>query len=202
MYQRNNYNSRAVRSPFQPHPAQVMREKALDTQDAEHPMRKALRKFCAETINLSVTFSEDAGALSTLKVPGLIAIKCVVSKDGKAIGIGHGSSILTRLNRSQDRIIAYCVNGALMSAMNSACKVLDAMRANTEERHPAGSTGSSDAYPARESNSFEMATPRQLEYLKQLVEINCTESEQEKWAQQLEQLTKDDASQAIESFRR
>src|SRR3989344_1264635 len=111
------YRNRAVRSPIQPHPIQQIREKAMDTSgNTDHPLRQALRKLCAEQLRLCVTFSEDTGALSTLKIPGLVAVRCVITGvDGKPLGIGYSSSYLTRINRSQERTLFTCLNGSLLS---------------------------------------------------------------------------------------
>ena len=64
----NNYKSQAI-ATFQPHPVRVAMEKTLDTQSESHPIRQEVRKLCG-TYNLSATFSEDTGTLSTLKTPG------------------------------------------------------------------------------------------------------------------------------------
>src|SRR3989344_5748209 len=128
MNQTTYRGSRSVRSPIQPpHSAQPARRKAQDTQEEEHPIREALRSLCG-TYELSATFSEDTGALSTVKTPGLIAVRCVLSKDGRPIGIGHGSTVVSRINRPSERTVFSVLNGSLMSAINSACTTLDVLR--------------------------------------------------------------------------
>ena len=194
------YKSRSVRSPIQPkaHPAQQMREEALNTQDSEHPMRQEVRKLC-QSFDLSVTFSEDTGTLETVKTPGLIAIRCVLSKDGRAVGIGHGSSVITRINKGIERSIFGCMNGSLMSAINSACKTLDAIRlGDADERYVSDKgAGMRNTYGARESYAPEPITDRQRQYLSQLASMNLAENDCEQFVASIDEMTKSEASEAI-----
>lgn len=190
-YRRNQ----PVRSPIQYRPAQQKQE--------EHPIRERVRQLCG-TYNLSATFSEDTAALATLKTPGLIAVQCVLSKDGRAIGIGHGSSIVSRMNRANERTAFSCLNGALMSAINSACKTLDVLRleaadAQAETNKPEIYRGS---YQPKENAGDEPATEKQKQYLLQLASVNLDESDREQFAATVDDMTRQEASEAIQSFGR
>ncbi|OGZ44273.1 MAG: hypothetical protein A2756_05400 [Candidatus Ryanbacteria bacterium RIFCSPHIGHO2_01_FULL_48_27] len=186
-------------SPIQPrmHPAELAREKALDTQDPEHPIRREIRRLC-ETFNLSATFSEDTGTLSALKTPGLIAVKCVLSKDGKPLGVGHGTAILTRINKSIERTAFICLNASFLSAANSACKVMDALRLDAHDQ--ATPRGAVEAYRAKPEESSDLASNKQKAYLKQLINLNCAEADAEQWMSQIDDLTKEEASGLIQRF--
>src|SRR3989344_7128497 len=96
-----NYKSRPVRSPFQPHPVKQAQERAMNTQDEGNPIRLMLQKLCQPNLNLCASFSPDIGVMSALnKTPGLIAVKCELSlMDGRPLGIGHGSTAISRLNK-------------------------------------------------------------------------------------------------------
>lgn len=190
--------ARPVRSPYQP--AQLARK---PQETPEHPIRGHVRKLCG-TYNLSATFSEDLGTLSTLKTAGLIAVQCVLSKDGRPIGIGHGSSVISRINRGNERTIFSCFNGALMSAINSACKTLDVLRLEAaDQKAEADKTAMyRDTYAPRESTGSEPATEKQRQYLLQLASVNLDESERENFLASLEDMTKEEASRAIAEFAR
>jgi hypothetical protein len=163
-------------------------EKTLDTQSESHPIRQEVRKLCG-TYNLSATFSEDTGTLSTLKTPGLIAVQCILSKDGRPVGIGHGSSIISRINSGIERSIFSCINGSLMSAANSACS-LDILRLE-------------NVYESAGIERDDSITDRQKSYLLELVHTNLTdEEEKSRWESQVDGLTKGEASEAIKSLRR
>ncbi len=189
-YRRNQ----PVRSPIQYRPPQQHKQE-------EHPIRERVRQLCG-TYNLSATFSEDTAALATLKSPGLIAVQCVLSKDGRAIGIGHGSSIVSRMNRANERTAFSCLNGALMSSINSACKTLDVLRldAADEQAESDKTAFYREAYQPKESNVPTPATDRQKNYLRELISLNCDEAECEQWASQIDDLTKEEASEAIQRF--
>lgn len=190
------YKPRPVRSPYQPHPIQQMREKAMDTQDATHPVRQMLEKLCRTKYNLSATFSPDHGTMLALKTPGLIAVTCELRLDGKPIGLGHGSTALSRLNKGIDRALYSSLNGALMSAINSACKTLDVMRLEDTQERP------NEAYQAVTVDEYEPATEKQREYLRQLIRVNVhDESEREGWESRIGELTKKEAGEAISRFR-
>src|SRR5438132_3115 len=100
-----NYKNRSVRSPFQPHPVKQMQARTMDTQDAENPIRQMLQKLCQSRYSLSATFSPDTITMATLKTPGLVAVKCELSMDGKPLGLGHGSTVISRLNKGLDRAL-------------------------------------------------------------------------------------------------
>lgn len=193
------YNTRPVRSPVQLHPAEVARNRALDTQDSNHPIRKEIRKLCGE-YKFTAQFSEDTETLATFQhVPGLIAVQCLLQdKDGKPVGSGHGSAILTRINKSIERTAFICLNAAFLSAANSACKVMDSLRLDAYDQ--ATPKGLGDAYKAKPEESTDLASDKQKAYLKQLISLNCEESDAEQWMSQIEDLTKGEASAAIQRF--
>lgn len=193
---------RRTLSPIQPHPIEVMRKKAMDTQNPEHVMRKEIQKLCG-TYQFTATFSEDTDTLATFRhVPGLIAVQCLLKdKDGKAVGKGHGSAILTRINRGIERTAFICLNASFLSAANSACKVLDSLRLDTHEQ--AAPKGLGEAYRAKQEESSDLATEKQKSYLRELVSLNVQdEAERERWEAGFDSMTKEDASEAISQFAR
>ncbi len=196
------YPNRPVRSPIQPrmHPVQSLQQKAQDTQDPEHPIRREIRRLC-ETYHLSATFSEDTGTLSALKTPGLIAVKCVLSLDGKPLGVGHGTAILTRINKSIERTAFICLNAAFLSAANSACKVMDSLRLDEYDRKSPKAFG--EAYKAKPEESSDLATEKQKSYARQLLSLNVEdEGDREQIASTLDSMTKDEISSLIQRFAR
>src|SRR3989344_2836792 len=197
------YRSR-VPSPIQPrmHPVKLMRQRAMDTQNADHPIRKEIRQLCG-TYQFTATFSEDTAALAPFPhVPALIAVQCLLHKDGKPVGKGHGSAILTRINKSIERTAFICLNAAFLSATNNACKVLDSLRLDSMDERISSGKMLGEAYRAKESDGSDPATDKQRDYLRQLVQINCDDEERERWESQLSEITKSEASKAIESFKR
>lgn len=169
----------------------------MDTQDAENPIRQMLEKLCQSRYSLSATFSPDTITMSSLKTPGLVAVKCDLSLDGRPIGIGHGSTVVSRLNKGLDRALYSCLNGSLMSAVNSACKTLDVIR--LEGAQPA----LGEPYRATRGEETQPATDKQKSYLRELILLNCEDdTDRQQRINQLGTLTKSEASQQIEMLAR
>lgn len=197
-----HYQPRFV-SPIQPkpHPVKEMRRKALDTSDTEHPVRRALRNLCANPIKLSVSFSEDTTAHSTLKIPGLLAIKCVVSDEGKPLGIGYSSGYLSRINRQHERTLFSILNGSLLSAMNAVCKSLDALRLEKSDEEASTNRMLGEAYQARDmATASTPASDRQKQYLRSLASSEMEEGAAENFLASIEDMTREEASSAIQQF--
>ena len=166
----------------------------MDTQDATHPVRQMLAKLCQAKYSLSASFSPDHGPMSALKTPGLIAVTCELRMDGKPIGLGHGSTALSRLNKGIDRALYSSLNGALMSAINSACKTLDVMRLEDAQGQPG------ETYAIAQDETHEPATLKQLDYLKTLL-LGAPNDQRESWMANIDSLTKSEASEAIASLK-
>ena len=192
-----NYKTHPIRSPFQQHPVKVAHERAMNMQDAENPVRQMLQKLCQPRYSLSATFSPDTIAMATLKTPGLVAVKCDLSLDGKPIGIGHGTTVISRINKGLDRALYGCLNGSLMSAINSGCKTLDVMRLEGLQEQLG------EAYRAIVSEEAQPATEKQQSYLRELILLNVEDdTERQNMINQLCELTKREASEQIQMLAR
>lgn len=139
--------------------------------------------------------------METVKTPGLIAVKCVLSKDGKPVGIGHGSSAISRINKGIERTVFGCLNGALMSAVNSACKTFDVERLASENaEHDERKRALGEAYWAKNDEDNAPASPRQVEYLRHLLTANASDEERDALEPNLDTLSRADASELISRY--
>jgi len=182
-----------IASPFQ-----MMREKPFNVQDKKHPVREEIEK-CIGTYNLTAVVEEDIATQTTMKLPGLISFLCTLLKGDRVISQGRGNSILNQSNRFFQRSVATAFNSALADAAIRATKVLDTFRTS---EGPNTSASLEEAYKAKERVS-ELATDRQKSYLLELVNLNVTdEDERNRWESQIDEITKDEASTAIQSFKR
>ena len=138
---------------------------------------------------LTAVIEEDLQTLAAMKhVDGLIAFLCTLLKDGKVISQGRGSAVLGPNSKFIKRTVASAFNSALADASIRATKVLGTFLGTTH-----------DAY----EDAPDLATDKQREFLRQLVHQNIEdEDERERWESQISELTKSEASKAIESFRR
>ena len=131
------------------------------------------------------------------KTPGLVAVKCELSLDGRPIGLGHGSTAISRLNKGIDRALYSCLNGALMSAINSACKSLDIIRLEGSQEQLG------EAYKAVRGEESQPATDKQKSYLRELILLNAEDdTDRQQRINQISELTKEEASQQIQMLAR
>ena len=134
--------------------------------------------------------------MATLKTPGLVAVRCELSLDGKPIGVGTGSTAISRLNKGLDRALFGCLNGALMSAINVSCKSLDVMRLGDAQEL-------GEAYRAPQGQETQLASDKQKSYLRELILLNIEDdTEKQQRINALGELTKEEASQQIQMLAR
>jgi hypothetical protein len=190
------YPRERIASPYQKyrnapvHPIEQLRKESRDVQNTQHPARKIIES-CLGSFSIQAVVEEDSQTLNTMGgTEGLISFLCTLTKDGRVLSQGRGSSILSpaSANRYIQRSIACAYNSAFSDAAIRASKVLDTLRNCTGE-------------PASEPTN-EPATQKQLDYLLQLIRENVTNDiERERMEQEARRFTKEQASRAIESFR-
>lgn len=184
-----------VSSPFQ-----AMQKKTFDIQDKKHPIREEIAR-CVGAYNLTAVVEEDFQTQTTMKhIPGLISFLCTLLKDGKVIAQGYGSSVLSSSNKFLRRAVSSAFNSALADATIRATKVLDTFR-NPDDSSV--SEALNDAYEAKNRNEFVPITEKQKSYLFELIQTNIDdEEERRKWESQIDQLSRNEASEAIQNFKR
>ncbi len=181
-------------------PYQAMQKKTFDTQDKKHPAREEIER-CVGTYNLTAVIEEDIQTQAIMKhVPGLISFLCTLLKDGQVIAQGYGSSILSSTNKFFQRAVSSAFNSSLADATIRATKVLDTFR-NPDKSSI--STALDEAYEAKNRNEFIGITEKQKSYLFELIQTNVPdEDERRRWESQINELSKDEASEAIQNFKR
>jgi hypothetical protein len=145
------------------------------------------------TYQFNATFEEDTQTAKTFEaIPNLIAFICTLRKDGEVIGQGRGTAVINQVNRFVMRTINFAHNAALVDAVVRATKLQDIFRPDNAP-HPWGDIAEID----------DKATTKQVEYLRQLIQTGIDDDEErDRVGASLETLTKSEASQMIESFRR
>ena len=164
-----------------------MRAKVYDVQDKENPIRAEIEK-CLGTHTIKAVIEEDMQTLNTMGVDGLVSFLCTLTKDGRVLSQGRGNALIGPTNRFFQRSVACAFNSSIADAAIRASKVLDLVRDKAE-----GEGMYEDSEPA---------TEKQREYLRQLIQTKVTDGdERRRWESQLGELTKDAASEAIQSFK-
>ena len=192
----NTSRNKRIPSPLQQ--VQQDRERAFNVGLADHPVREEIAK-CLDTFQISATVEEDNQTLRTMKhVEGLIAFLCTLKQGSRVIAQGRGSSVLSPNNRYMQRAVRAAFNASLVDACIRGTKVLDTFMpdANTKVQVAAVET------PRIEASREDQVTDRQLAYLRELIRVQVhDEEERERWESQLEELTKEEASELIASFK-
>ncbi|MDO8435082.1 MAG: hypothetical protein Q7S89_00135 [bacterium] len=146
------------------------------------------------TFDFSAKFEIDTQTADTFnQIPGLVAFICTLKKGDQIIGQGRGTTVINQMNRYIVRNINFAFNASLVDAVVRSTKIQDVFRSDTTP-HPWTDAG--------EAEAADVATPKQVEYLRQLIQTNLDEGERENMEAQLSELTKSEASKMIESFRR
>ena len=172
-----NYK-RSVPSPFQ------ARQKLDPVQEA---IEQNIGKF-----NLEISIEEDKETALQLKdLPGpIIAYKCTMRKGSQVLGVGRGCNILSKINKWVDRSVRYTLNASIIDSIIQSVKALDVLylRDNGEVL-------------TQETIGVDLASDRQKNYLRELIRSNVfDESKRKYWESQINQMTKDEASEKIQSF--
>lgn len=178
-----------VPSPFQVARKPIYQKDVAKTDTVREEVNKLLG-----TYQFSASFEEDSQTVSTLKhVPGLVAFLCTIRKGDQIIGQGRGTSVINQNNRFIVRTIGYAFNASIVDAIVRSTKILDIFRPDAK---PHAWGGADDV-----EDSFVAITDKQKSYLTELIQSNVAdEDEREGWLSQLGELSKDEASQAIQRF--
>ncbi len=159
---------------------------------AAHPIKQEVQKHIG-SFSFTAVFEEDTEALSAFKNEGLIAYRCILkTADGqRTLGIGHGINVLSAENRYLSKSVKWAHSGAFIAAVTNALKFPDL----------SGSPTSDFGVPNNEIASVFMATDKQKAYIRELIASAVPEDEQEEWLQQVETMSKEDASEAIQMLK-
>ena len=187
-----NQTYKSQLSPYQPkmrHPIELLKEKAADVQDGEHPARKEIQRVVG-TYEMTAEVVEDKETLATFSRPGIIAFLCTVKREGQIIGIGRGSAVLNQMNKFIARTVHAAFNYSILSAVAQSTRALNAML----DPHGDMSLESSEAVQ-------EKITDKQKSYLTELVQKKVRdESAIGWWMENISSMTKDQASSHIQEL--
>ena len=196
----NTYKNR-VPSPFRVTAKKSYGEPKKESKDT---LRDEMRKLLG-TYQFTATFERDTQTATTFEqIPGLVAFICTLKMGDKVIGLGRGATVINhQMSRFIVRSITYAYHASLIDAVMRATKLMDVFRPDAAG-HPWSEKNSAtlSPYKADDQESLDVATPKQVEYLRQLFKVNLEESERENMEAQLTEMTRQEASRMIDSFRR
>ena len=175
-----------------PSPLMVVRKPYYQKEKVD-TVREEINKLLG-TYQFSATFEEDTQTATTLKhIPGIVAFVCTIKKGDQVIGQGRGTSVINQNNRFIVRTIGYAFNASIVDAIVRYTKILDIFRPDAKPHSWGGADTAED--------SFVGITDKQKSYLLQLIQTNVAdENERENLVAQIDEYTKEEASQAIKRF--
>lgn len=181
----NTYKS-YVKSPFQV--ASKKTSAPVTNPAIDEEVKRHLTSY-----NFNVTFKEDTQTIAMLKnVSGVVAYICELRKGETVIGYGRGMSVINSMNKYIDKSVKSARNSSFINAVVQSTKVLGGMESISAQPQ---------LYTASKSESSTMITDRQKSYLLELVRKNVDDDDELKqWEEDVENLTKDEASEHINSF--
>lgn len=179
---------------YKSHPTQQAQVQAKYKPLDLNPAQKEINK-CIGSFQINASIEEDVQTNLVLKhIPGLIAFLCTLRIGNNIIGQGRGTGVLNRTNRFVERTANFAKNASLIDAIVRSTKILDAFS-------PSASSQDVDEAFKLAYGFDEPITDKQKSYLQELIQINVlNDGEREHWTSQLPEMTKQEASEAIQSF--
>jgi hypothetical protein len=138
--------------------------------------------------NLSVTTEIDKEALAMFKhIPNLIAFKTTLRQNGVVVGIGTGSSVLNQFNKFLGRTVRFAYNASLVDAFIRSTKISDALyiMPSVQKQNEVDIEGRDKQVFFGEEDLPQVATEKQLNFAKKLINSNCDDDEKEQYLEQI-----------------
>lgn len=195
----NTKYQQRVKSPYQT--ATVKRE-VFDVTNKNHPVRDIINRYTNSSINLSLSFEEDIETVAKLKNDSIVAFTCVIRKGDKILGIGRGHSSLSPVNKYLERTVFTALNYSMIDSLSKATRVLDAF--HTGQDLPLQSIVEpvvSKGYEMKDSYNADAISDKQRSYLEELIKVNLDGEEMESMMKQLDDMSRQEASQLIQSYK-
>lgn len=190
-------SNKRIASPYQP----AIKRDVFNVSMASHPVREIINA-CVGSFALTATFVEDRETVTKLENPSIIAFLCTIRKGDKIIGIGRGHTALSPTNKFVERNIFSALNFSLIDAISKCTRVLNTF--HTGQDLPLQSVVEpvvGKGYNTKDSYNADMISDKQKSYLQELINVNLDGEERESAIQTLDDLTRTEASEMIQSFK-
>lgn len=165
--------------------------------------KKSLAKGGSEKIasiyGYTASFIQDNETMRAFDVKGLIAFICDLYKGNQKVGQGRGASTLSKNDNDPNKTIKMSQKSAYIDAVIRASGLSDIF---TQDLDTIPTQAISEIQTQEEEKVLQDSiTSRQKDLLISLLYQNVHEEEQrEKWIASLDELTKGEASEQIQSF--
>lgn len=149
-----------------------------------HPIKAEIAKHLGN-FTFTASFEEDREANEAFRNDAVIAYRCILKHNDKVIGIGRGLNVLSGENRYLSKSVRWALSGSLIDAVTRATKL------------PALSGEAIPDFGTSNIASEFMATEKQKSYLKELIMSLPDEDGRDELLNNLDSMTKEDASDLI-----
>lgn len=195
----NTKYQQQVKSPYQ---TTTARREVFDVTNKNHPVREIIGRYTNSSINLTLSFEEDKETVAKLKNDSIVAFTCVIRKGDRILGIGRGHSSLSPVNKYLERTVYTALNYSMIDSLSKATRVLDAFHIGQDLPlqsvvEPVVSKG----YEMKDSYNENAISDKQRFYLEELIKVNLDGEERESAMKQLDDMSRQEASQMIQDFK-
>jgi len=177
---------------------QIAGTNSFNTTDRKHPIHEELNKVIG-THSFEATFAIDTEMMNKFKeaIPGIVGIICHLKRDGKIVSEGRGTAALSKLNRSVERTTNFVHRSAFLDAIMRYTRILDAIGTGNEIKQD----GLINLEELFKDNEVIPASEKQKNYLLELIQTHIFGNEERnKWKEEIKGFSKEEASEAIQSF--
>lgn len=177
-----------------------MIDKSLNTLDKRHPVNDEIRK-CVGVYNFSATIEQDVATLQKFShIPGIISFICTIRLNNIVVGEGRGTTVLSRINKFLERTVRYAFNASLLDAVAKSLKMLDALQLDVSNQNEDITVVKQEPVV---NNTKLYITPKQKGYILELVKKRVKDKEErDRWQRTLDNFTREEASEAIQTLSR
>jgi hypothetical protein len=178
-----------IKSPFQI----ASKKKSVSVPETNPVIQEEIDKHITKH-TLTVEFKEDKDTLQVFKnVSNMIAYTCEIKEGEKIIGLGRGMAVVNSMNKYVERSVKTALNSSFVNAVIQSTRIGN-MNAFAVQ---------SNAPVVREVESPILITEKQRNYLLELAKKNIEDADELKqWEEQIDSLTREEASQQIADFLR
>jgi len=149
--------------------------------------------------SFEIEIDQDVETINTLQIPGLVAFISKLYMNGKLVGIGRSQCLITQTFKVVQRITDIAFSGAIIDSVIRSAKYIENMDLQPKL---SSNYSTSELQVKYDEPEQEMATSKQISYLRQLINVNVADDEErERRISALSQYTKQDASEAIEKYK-
>lgn len=192
------YKNSTVKSPYQP----SIKKDVFNVNNKNHPVKELIQKYTG-VYNLTATFEQDLETTQKLShFSGVVAFICTIRKNGQVVGIGRSHNILSSSNKFLEKVINASFSYSFIDAISKTTRAMDTFLTDKNIPPQEETTTPNSNYVVKELlESDGRISDKQRSYLEELIKVNLDGEERESMMNQLDDMSRQEASQMIKNFK-